>query len=529
MLAEHYRNSILKHWLLILMCSVLTGVAVGLGSYLIAPTYQSTATVQLVTFSTSPAAITAANQLLQTEANLATSASIVGQVARHYPGLTTAQLQAETSAPVVASTQLIQITVTDHSATRAAQLANALAAALVAQQKQTTQQFDTQSQQPLLANLAATQKQIDTDQATITTLQTNPAANAQQIQQLQGDVTNLQQRYDQELQALTALQNNEATTASYLQIVGVAQPSSKPVHSTSWHAAIAAAGLGLGVLLGILLVLLRDRLDQQLLTAPELSEVLGWPILEELELPAANSATSVSAADGVEQEEAQQETPYQMLDQKLDFFEMEAPLFSLAVTGMPADSTAANVVAGGLAWSLAKRGKRVVVVDANFSRPSQHRRFGTPAEPGLGAAILAFNAASPAEQSLEPYLYPAGDDAASLRVLPAGPIPPNPRQVLKSRAMQSVFQALRKTEADAVVLAAPPVTGSSDACVLPALADGAIVVIGRSHARKVQLLRMKQSLTEAGVRILGCVVWSSASTQARALEQPDKVAGARLP
>ncbi|HLW01584.1 MAG TPA: Wzz/FepE/Etk N-terminal domain-containing protein [Ktedonobacterales bacterium] len=523
---EYYRSLLLKHWRLIIICIVLTGIGAGIGSFLAHSKYESTATIQLVSYSSDTSSVAAASQTLQTEAKLATSNSILEQVTAHYPGLTIPQLYSEIAASVPSSTQLIEITVTDEDGTRAAHLANDLAAALIAQQKQAMQQLNAQAQQPLLDSLAATQKQIDTDQATLKTLQANPSANQQQIQQLESDLSGLQQQHAQELQTLTTIQSEEAGTSSFLQVVGVAQPSHIPLHTTSWHAAVAAAGLGLGLLLGILLVLLRDWLDQQVPTTSALSELLGWPILEELDMPSPKKGQPASSAG---QEGTQPEAPYHLLGQNLAFLGIESPLVSLAVTSTLADSKAANAVAAGLAASLARGGKRVVLVDANFSKPSQHRRFGTPSEPGLGAVALAFSASPQAELSLAAYLYPARDESSFLRVLPAGPIPPNPKQVLKSQAMGEVFQALRKTEADAVVLAAPPVNGSEENCVIPALADGVLVVIGRSHARRAQLLRMKRSLEEAGAKILGCVLWSNGANQLQPVGQPGDVVEVPLP
>jgi Mrp family chromosome partitioning ATPase/capsular polysaccharide biosynthesis protein len=523
MTAEHYRTVLLKYWRFVICCSVLLGCAVALGSFLVASPYQSTATLQLVFLSSTASAQATANQTLHTELNLVTSDSILSQVAARYPGLTVGQLKGEIAAQIPSPASLLQITVSDPDAARAAHLANDLAAALISQQEQDTAQINAKSQQPLLDSLAATQRQIDADQATLDGLQANPSTNRQQIEQLQNDLGDLHQQYNQELQTLTALQGTQARDASFMQVVGVAQPSGKPVHATSWHLAVGAAGLGLGLLVGISLVLLRDRLDLPLSATAALSEALGWPVLEEVDLTGSNKVAAPSSAGQAATQ------PYRQLNQNLAFLGVDTPRSSLVVTSTLADSKAANVVAGGLASYLAGSGKRVILVDANFYRPSQHRRFGTPAEPGLGAAALAFGAAPQAGNTLEPFLYPARGESSPLRVLPAGPIPPNPKQVLKSRGMQAAFRALGKAGADEVVLAGPPVMGSADTCALAALADGVVVVIGRSHARKAQLLRMKQSLEEAGARVLGCVVWSTASNQSPYAERPDAVAGAPVP
>ena len=526
MTAEHYRNVLLKHWPLIILCSVLLGVGAAIGSLFVPPVYQSTVTIQLVIPSSDASLLGTTNEIaqslisrmdqtLQTEVDLATSNSILTEVVTHYPGLTVEQLKSEVSAVALPNTRLFQITVSDRDPVRAAHLANDLAAALVAQQALTMQQVNAQSLQPLLDSLAATQKQIDTDTATLNSLQSNPSANQQQIQTLQNELSNLQKQHDQEQQTLADVQNAEARTTTFLQVAGAAQPSSKPLRSYLWIID-AAAGLGFGLLLGVLLVLLRDRFDQQIRSSHALVELTGWPILDEVGTPASDQAFP---KDNAKQEGTQHPDAYHTLRQNLAFLGIETPLFSIAVTSTLADTKRANKIAGDLALALANEGKHVVLVDANLTRPWQHRRFGVPSEPGLGAAALAFNEGNRDEKSLNPYLYDIKNVPASLRIMPAGPIPPNPKQVLKSQAMTNIFQAFGATGADVVVLVSPPVTGSADTCALAAHADGVIVVIERPHARKEKLMQMKRVLEESGARVLGYVVSGEPPNQSKPSEQ----------
>src|SRR6185437_7220602 len=116
MTAGQYRTLLLKHWRLIILCSVLMGAAVALGSLVISSPYQSTATLQLVYLPAHTPVPPSAAETLQTELNLVTSDSILSQVAADYPGLTVAQLKSEIAAQAVSTTRLIQITVSDHNA-----------------------------------------------------------------------------------------------------------------------------------------------------------------------------------------------------------------------------------------------------------------------------------------------------------------------------------------------------------------------------------------------------------------------------
>lgn len=501
MTAEHYRDLLLKQWRIIALCAFLVGVGLGIGNLLVPPLYESIATVEVVIPSANAALlITGVDPLIQTEMTLATSQPILSGVVGHYPGLSVTQLREEVSTQELTNTNLFRVIVEDHNSTQAASLANALASALVEQQKAATQQANLQSQQPLKDALTNTQNQIDTTTAQINQLQSQKPPDTQQIQALQNTLNNLQTQFTQETQALASLQSDEAKKASYLTVADPAQASTSSVRSYLLPLSIAG-GLVLGLLLGMLFVLLRAWLDQRIRSPGALAELLRWPILAEIGMQALDER---QGAAGEEEEEV---APYEALNQRLAFLGIDRPLFSLLVTDASPEERGAGIVTGDLAIFLSRHGKKTLVVDANFSRPSQDRRFGTPAKPGLSNAILAFKHPDEESESFEHYLYWAGvAPLPGLRITPVGSIPPNPRQLLESQAMQHVFEALRACGAEVVVFAGPPVSRSSGVGALGALVDGVIVVVELARARKDKLLRMKALLAESGAAVLGCVV-----------------------
>ena len=120
---DHYWRILLKRWKLIVICFVVTGLAVYIFSKLMTPMYQSTAVVQVAVSSNNSQAsidaLQASDQLVQTEAQLALSDPVLREVASHYPGLTVDQLAKNASTTVKANTQLFQIDVLDASPTSA--------------------------------------------------------------------------------------------------------------------------------------------------------------------------------------------------------------------------------------------------------------------------------------------------------------------------------------------------------------------------------------------------------------------------
>src|SRR5438034_11138827 len=141
MTLSQYWSTIVKQWRLIVICLVVGGLGAYLGSKLMTPLYQSTALVQITIPAGSSqvdyySGLLASDQLVQTEATLATSDPVLRGVASHYPSLTTDELSKEVTAAAKVNTQLFEIDVLDPSPTRAAAIANDIAATLIKQQTQ---------------------------------------------------------------------------------------------------------------------------------------------------------------------------------------------------------------------------------------------------------------------------------------------------------------------------------------------------------------------------------------------------------
>src|SRR6266849_402562 len=140
MTLEQYWTILVKQWRLIIICFLAVGAGAAIASRLMTPLYQSTALVQGVVKSGSSisdyTSLLASDQLVQTEAILATSDQVLREVASHYPGLTVEQLSKEVTSTPKLNTQLFEVDVLDSNPTRAAALANDIAKTLVKQQLQ---------------------------------------------------------------------------------------------------------------------------------------------------------------------------------------------------------------------------------------------------------------------------------------------------------------------------------------------------------------------------------------------------------
>src|SRR5437899_2042933 len=112
-----YWNGIIKYWRLIVICCLFVGVGTSIGSRLITPLYQSTALVDVLAgpggSQVDINTLLASNQLVQTEATLATSDPVLQEVASHYKGLTAEHLAGQVTASPKLNTQLFSIIVQD--------------------------------------------------------------------------------------------------------------------------------------------------------------------------------------------------------------------------------------------------------------------------------------------------------------------------------------------------------------------------------------------------------------------------------
>lgn len=171
----------------------------------------------------------------------------------------------------------------------------------------------------------------------------------------------------------------------------------------------------------------------------------------------------------------------------------ELVTISLTSTGL---SEGKSVVCSNLAVSIAQTGSRVILVDCDLRKPVIHRIFGLRNSVGLTTVLTG-------QSDIESALQKTGSE--NLRVLTAGPIPPNPAELLQSKSMQQTLEEI-KGLADKILIDAPPVLPVADAMILASYVDGVIFVVGVHQAPREMVRRAKEQLESTNVRILGVVL-----------------------
>jgi capsular exopolysaccharide synthesis family protein len=156
-----------------------------------------------------------------------------------------------------------------------------------------------------------------------------------------------------------------------------------------------------------------------------------------------------------------------------------------------------STVAAQLAAALARGLQRVLLIDADLRRPSQHRTLGVPPEPGLAGYLTG------AADSLE--TATAATETENLSAVPAGAPIPAPLPYFRSERFKSALAEVRE-RFDLVILDLPPVSVAAESLVAASMADGVVLVLAAGETGKDDAAAAKRLLRSAGAKLLGCVL-----------------------
>ncbi|TCI39067.1 polysaccharide biosynthesis tyrosine autokinase [Exiguobacterium sp. SH4S7] len=162
-----------------------------------------------------------------------------------------------------------------------------------------------------------------------------------------------------------------------------------------------------------------------------------------------------------------------------------------ASTGEGKSTTAAN-----LAVVYAQLGKRVLLIDCDLRKPTAQFTFNLSSQAGLSTILVG-------RILLERAIQKTGVERLSL--LTAGPIPPNPTELIASDQMVELLDEVRR-QYDIVILDAPPMMQVADARLLAKIADGTILVISCENSERQLVVKAKEQLERTGTHMLGLVL-----------------------
>lgn len=247
-----------------------------------------------------------------------------------------------------------------------------------------------------------------------------------------------------------------------------------------------------GLLIGYLLSLIRHRQDTRIRSGDDVEEHLGASVLGVI--PDSKAIGSSNRSPARVNSEFQTREALRQLRTNLRFVDVDHDPRSIVITSARMGE-GKSTVSSSLAWVLADSGDPVVLIDADLRRPRMADVFDLDGSVGL-TQVLAGTV------SLADALQPT--DKAGLYVLTAGQVPPNPSELLGSQRMHQLIDKLRETHR--IILDAPPLLPVTDAALLTASADGAVVVVAASDTREEHIKHAAANLSAVGGRVLGAVL-----------------------
>jgi capsular exopolysaccharide synthesis family protein len=252
-----------------------------------------------------------------------------------------------------------------------------------------------------------------------------------------------------------------------------------------------ALGLIVGLGLGIGAAVLRDQFNTSVSGVSDVEKLTGAIPLGVVPFDATAGKQPLVTADQF----GGRAEAFRTLRTNLQFADVDDPPRVITITSaLPAEgktTTACNV-----ALTLAQSGARVVLVEGDLRKPAVGKYLGISNAAGLTNVLAG-------QHELRDVIVSYQRD--TLAVLPSGPTPPNPSEMLGSQQMHQLLITLA-ADYDLVIIDAPPLLPVTDAAVLASASDGAILVVRHGKSRREEVERALQALGSVNAKVLGTVL-----------------------
>ena len=300
------------------------------------------------------------------------------------------------------------------------------------------------------------------------------------------------QIYQSLLQRTKETSISGALKTSNIRIVDTAEVPRSPIYPKKRNNLLL--GLLGGALGAIALGLFMEYLDHSVKSPDEIKNYLGIPFLG---LVPSVRMTELSQGgsgghDGIPLQFAE---AFRTIRTNVMFSVPEEKHRTIVVTST-APSEGKSLVASNLSMALAQAGNRVLLIDGDLRKPRMHAIFGQKQSPGLCNLIVG---SAKGGESVWRTRVP------NLWVLPAGPQPPNPAELLGSRRFRDILESVR-AHFDWVIIDSPPVMAVTDSSVIAHAAGAVVFVIRADKTNRRAVREALEQLTRAKVAILGGVL-----------------------
>lgn len=403
------------------------------------------------------------------------------------------QLSAKVSVSAPQDTQIIIISVEDTEPERAALIANTLG------QVFTDQNSDRESLR-YADPIANWQDRVDETADEIQSLETQinelGAAETSEarasLSRLQTQLNGAQIRYTEAFNNLNELQVEQAKESSNVLQIEPAKANFTPVRPRTFTNTLLAAIVGGMAAIGV--VFLVEYLDDSITTPEQIIEDTALSTLGTIAIIKGDTPSSRIVAHNTPR--APVSEAYRVLRTNLSYSAVDGGLRSLLISSASAGE-GKSTTAANLGIVMAQTGKRVMLVDADLRRPVQHKIFGVQNNQGLTTAIL--DKQTPLDFHVQKTQIP------NLNLLPSGPIPPNPAELLNSQRMAELLETLKETS-DLIIFDSPPILTVADATILAPQVTGALLVVEIGRTKRNFLIQAVERLHNSNATVFGTVL-----------------------
>jgi succinoglycan biosynthesis transport protein ExoP len=333
--------------------------------------------------------------------------------------------------------------------------------------------------------------------------------NAIEYTVLKRDAESNRQLYQDLLLRLKEAGVSAGLRSSNIRVVDVARPPTAPI--TPNVPRNLQIGLLLGLACGMGLAFVLESLDTSIRNMEELGAISTLPALGTIPLQLSNNGSLRKRLKTVSSGSEMPEAPalvtyarprseaaeaYRALRTSILLSSFGAPPKVILVTSaLPQEGK--TTISANSALVLAQRGSRVLLLDADLRRPGIDKLFGIKARGGLSTLISGV-------EKFEGVVVQSAE-VPNLWILPAGPIPPQPAELLGSSVMKDYVIRWR-SEFDHIIIDTPPCLSVTDAVVLSPEADRVILVARAGKTSKLALRRACDLLLRVNARVMGIVL-----------------------
>lgn len=278
-----------------------------------------------------------------------------------------------------------------------------------------------------------------------------------------------------------------------ISILEAARPADRP--SFPEKPRTMALAMIIGLMLGGGLALLRDMLDHRIRSADEVSALLGAALLGTIPSMLKREKANVRGRKVHLDSHSTVAEAFRTIRTSIFFSVPQDQARVIQVTS-PMPGEGKSTLISNIAIAIAQSGQKVLLIDADFRRPTQYKVFDVSREKGLSGVLSGMHA-------LEDSLIQI--DIENLSLLPSGPEVPNPAELLGNPAFKELLEKLR-SRFDRILVDSPPVVPVADASILATVCDITLLVVRAEKTTRKALQQAKTNLAGVGGRVIGAIV-----------------------